>query len=94
MSWFKNLFSKKEENKNNLVKIEDKYESTDPWVDVVRVTMQDKNDPSTGYFELDWNSAFVMQLSEAGYSGRTEDEIVEQWFNDLCRGIVADTLPE
>lgn len=96
MSWFKNLFSKKEENKqeNNLVEIENKYNSSEPWVDVVKISMEDANNPSSGYFELDWNHAFVEQLSEAGYSGRTEEEIVEQWFNDLCRGVVSDTLPE
>jgi len=96
MSWFKNLFSKKEENKpdNNLVEIENKYNSSEPWVDVVKISMEDESNPSSGYFELDWNRAFVEQLTEAGYSGRTEEEIVEQWFNDLCRGVVSDTLPE
>lgn len=76
-------------------KIKEKLKnSSEPWVDVVSVKMEDKNNPSSGYFELDWNTAFVSQLVEAGYSGRTDEEIVEQWFNDLCRGVVKDTLPE
>jgi hypothetical protein len=62
----------------------------EPWVKVLEVKMQDPNDPRTGYFELDWNDSFVASLSEAGYSGRNDDEVVEQWFNDLCRGVVSN----
>jgi hypothetical protein len=98
MKWLKNIFSSKgkkpDESNENIHTIEDKYKSNEPWIDVVRINMEDKNNPSTGYFELDWNTAFVNQLKEAGYSGRTEEEIVEQWFNDLCRGVISDTLPE
>jgi hypothetical protein len=101
MKWLKNLFSsdknnsnEKPQEQNNIHTIEDKYTSSEPWIDVVRINMEDKNNPSTGYFELDWNKAFVNQLTEAGYSGRTEEEIVEQWFNDLCRGVISDNLPQ
>lgn len=91
MEFFKKLFGKKDEKEILRKKMK---KSSEPWVDVIKVNMEDKNDPSTGYFELDWNSAFVEQLVEAGYSGRSDEEIVEQWFNDLCRGVVSDTLPE
>lgn len=91
MGFFKKLFGKKDEKEELRKRMK---ASSEPWVDVIKVNMEDKNDPSTGYFELDWNTAFVDQLAEAGYSGRTEEEIVEQWFNDLCRGVVKDTLPE
>lgn len=92
MSIFSKIFGKKE--KTDLIeKIrQEKKNSSEPWVDVINVNMEDKNDPSTGYLELDWNEAFVKQLVEAGYSGRTEEEIVDQWLNDLCRGIASDTL--
>lgn len=61
-----------------------------PWVKVIEVHMQDPTDPRSGYFELDWNDAFVQSLYDAGYSGKDGPEVVEQWFNDLCRGVVAD----
>jgi predicted Ser/Thr protein kinase len=91
MGIFKKLFGYNDDQEKLREKMK---KSKEPWVDVINVKMQDKNDPSTGYFELDWNTAFVEQLVESGYSGRTEEEIVEQWFNDLCRGVVSDTMPE
>lgn len=61
-----------------------------PWVKVVDINFSDPTNPSMGFFELDWNKAFVEQLTEAGYSGRKEEDIVDMWFNDLCRGIAGD----
>jgi len=86
MNLFKKLFNKAKE-------VEEKVEvrsETDPYIDVVKIIMPNPKDPTIGYFELDWNSAFVAQLRESGYSGRTEEEVVDQWFNDLCRGVAAD----
>lgn len=64
----------------------------EPWVRVVTVNFEDPNRPSSGYFELDWNQHFIKQLVEAGYSGRTDEDIVDMWFNDLCRGVINDNL--
>ena len=61
-----------------------------PWVKVVSVQFADPNNPTTGFFELDWNKYFVNQLTEAGYSGRSDEEVVDMWFNDLCRGVIQD----
>ncbi len=66
----------------------------EPWVKVINVTMADPKDPSTGFFELDWNEKFVDSLIEAGYSGRTAEETVDMWFNDLCRGVIGDEFEE
>lgn len=62
-----------------------------PWVRVVSVQFSEPKNPSTGYFELDWNKAFVESLTEAGYSGRTEEDVVDMWFTDLCRGVTKET---
>lgn len=62
--------------------------SNEPWVTVVDVSFVDPNKPSTGFFELDWNAAFVESLTKAGYSGRTDEDVVDMWFNDLCRGVI------
>jgi hypothetical protein len=40
------------------------------------------------YFEFDWNDKWIDELREAGYTGFTEDQIVERWFTDICRGVV------
>ncbi len=60
----------------------------EPWISVVDVGFENPGDPKTGYFELDWNQAFVQKLVEAGYSGRTDEMIVDMWFDDLCRGVL------
>jgi hypothetical protein len=64
----------------------------EPWVDVVKTTFEDPKNPGAGYFELDWNEPFVKNLIEAGYSGRSDDDIVDMWFNDLCRGVIGDNM--
>lgn len=58
----------------------------EPFVRVIEVHI-DKNNPGDGYFELEWNKIFIRKLMEAGYSGNTEEEIVDLWFTELCRGI-------
>jgi hypothetical protein len=58
----------------------------EPYVRVVDVNM-DENNPGQGYFELDWNEEFVKKLVASGYSGGTQEEIVDAWFTALCRGV-------
>ena len=64
-----------------------------PWVAVLN-THVNHHDIKNGFFELDWNEKFVDSLIEAGYSGRTAEETVDMWFNDLCRGVVNDDFEE
>jgi hypothetical protein len=33
-------------------------------------------------------------LSKNGYTGITDDEIVNKWFDDLCKGIVLETMDQ
>ena len=61
------------------------------WVKVVTIDFADPKNPKYGFFELDWNHLFIESLIEAGYSGSTDEEIIDQWFNDLCRGIIEDS---
>ena len=60
-----------------------------PWVKVIEVHFN-KDNPQQGYFELDWNKDFVGLLGEAGYAGSNDEEVVDLWFNDLCRSIVLE----
>lgn len=64
-----------------------------PWVKVLNMEV-DQNDPAEGFFELDWNDHFVTMLVNAGYNGKNSDEIVDQWFNDLCNGIARQVIEE
>ena len=63
----------------------------DPWVAVLD-THVNKDNIRNGFFELDWNAEFVLQLKQAGYGfdGDPEEEIVDRWFKDLARNVLAD----
>jgi hypothetical protein len=43
------------------------------------------------FFEFDWNDKWIEELKAAGYTGFTEDQIVQRWFTDICRGVVQET---
>lgn len=64
-------------------------EKKEPWVAVLE-THVNKDNVRNGFFELDWNEYFVLQLRTAGYKGETDEDIVDQWFNELCRNVGAD----
>ena len=59
------------------------------WVAVLDTQVNPEN-IRNGFFELDWNNEFIEQLLDAGYSGESQEEIVDQWF----RTIVSQMLGE
>ena len=63
----------------------------EPWVAVLD-THINKDNIRNGFFELDWNEHFVLKLKQEGYGfdGDPEEEIVDRWFRDLCRDILAE----
>lgn len=63
-----------------------KDKSEDPMVKVLNVNVNPDN-PRNGFFELDWNSEFVNMLKQNGYQGESEEQIVDLWFQSLCRTI-------
>ena len=54
----------------------------EPWVGVLNSEYNSGLDSDGFSFELDWNQEFVHMLQKEGYRGSTEEEIVEQWFED------------
>jgi len=54
-------------------------------------TKVNPENPRNGFFELDWNEYFIVQLKEAGYYGESDEEIADRWFQDLCRNIGAES---
>jgi len=61
------------------------------WVAVLD-TKVNKDNIRHGFFELDWNDEFVVQLKQAGYGfdGDPDEEIVDRWFRDLARNMLSD----
>jgi hypothetical protein len=65
----------------------------EPWVAVLRMEV-DPTNMSDGAFELDWNEIFVARLVKAGYHGKDDKAIVDQWFNNICSNVVAETYEQ
>lgn len=61
-------------------------EKKEPWICVLN-THVNKDNIRNGFFELDWNEYFVLQLRSAGYEGTTDEEVVDKWFSELCRNV-------
>jgi hypothetical protein len=63
----------------------------EPWVGVLN-THVNKENIRNGFFELDWNEHFIVQLKQDGYGveGDPDEEIVDRWFRELCANVVVD----
>jgi len=63
----------------------------EPWVAVLD-THINKENVRNGFFELDWNDEFIVQLKQAGYGYDADpvEEIVDRWFRDLARNVLAE----
>jgi hypothetical protein len=57
----------------------------EPWVGVLNTHVNHDN-VRNGFFELDWNDLFIVQLKQAGYGfdGDPDEEIVDRWFRELA----------
>ena len=61
-------------------------EGKEPWVNVVNTNF-DEGNPNHGFMELEWNKPFIDFLREHNYEGKTDEEVVDKWFTDLCKNI-------
>lgn len=66
-------------------------ERGEPWVAVLD-THVNKDNIRNGFFELDWNDLFIVQLKQAGYGydGDPEEEIVDRWFRELAANMLIE----
>jgi len=65
-------------------------EKNEPWVGVLGMEV-DIETLEQGAFELDWNDQFVAKLIRAGYQGKTDADIVDRWFQSVCRNVVLES---
>jgi hypothetical protein len=98
----KNLFSKKQPEPVETPKAEKPRaekkktakeiatEKGEPYVAILSMDIDPEN-MHQGSFELDWNEKFVANLLRAGYAGRTDADVVDQWFQNICRHVVMET---
>jgi len=65
----------------------------EPFVEVLSIDINPE-DPGAGSFDLDWNDIFVARLVKAGYQGKTDQDIVDNWFRAVCRNVVLETYEQ
>ena len=65
-------------------------ERGEPYVAILGLEI-DADNMHQGAFDLDWNEKFVANLLRAGYAGKTDADIVDQWFQNVCRHVVMET---
>jgi len=74
--------------------IKDSYTARgEPYVAVLTVEL-DPDNLGNGAFELDWNDIFLAKLVRAGYKGKTDQQIVDQWFQDICRNVLLENFEQ
>ena len=62
----------------------------EPYVSILSMDV-DPEDINNGAFELDWNEHFIKQLWKAGYRDEDENDMVDRWFQDVCRHVVMES---
>jgi len=68
-------------------------EAGEPYVSVLQVEL-DPDNIGNGAFELDWNDKFIANLVRAGYKGKDDIQMVDQWFQDVCRNVLAENYEQ
>ena len=67
--------------------------ANEPWVGVIDIEL-DIDNIGNGAFELDWNDVFIARLVKAGYQGKTDIELVDQWFRSVCKNVLAENFEQ
>ena len=65
----------------------------EPYVQILGIEV-DLDNLGQGAFELDWNDVFVAKLVRAGYPGKTDQDVVDNWFKEVCRNVLLETYEQ
>jgi hypothetical protein len=65
----------------------------EPYVQILGIEV-DIDNLGQGAFELDWNDVFVAKLVRAGYPGKTDQDVVDNWFKEVCRNVLLETYEQ
>jgi hypothetical protein len=97
---FKGLFGKKAKEQPKAAPKPKKKSEKDlatergePYVAVLGMDVDPEN-LNEGAFELDWNDKFIANLRRAGYQGKEDADLVDQWFQNVCRNVVLETYEQ
>jgi hypothetical protein len=56
-----------------------------PWVAIVNSGFDPEQGIDGVFFEFDWNAKWIEFLKLNGYVGHSDEQIVDDWFTDVCR---------
>lgn len=64
----------------------------EPWIGIVDQGFDADKGINGIYFEFDWNESWIVYLRMNGYIGASDEQVVDQWFSDVCRsqGVTPD----
>lgn len=77
-------YSMKKIDKNGYEKAKATIENQ-PWIGIVDHGFDATQGINGVFFEFDWNDQWIEYLRLNGYVGTSDDQMVEQWFSDVCR---------
>lgn len=97
---FEGLFGKKKKDEAKAVPKPKKKtnkeiatEKGEPYIAILSMEVDPEN-LNEGAFELDWNDKFIANLRRAGYQGKEDHDLVDQWFQQVCRNVVLETFEQ
>lgn len=61
-----------------------------PYVNITNIEMDSKG-IGTHSIEFDWNEYFIANLKENGFTGNTEEELVDKWFITVSTAIASES---
>jgi len=60
----------------------------EPWFNVIGADQAVQGENVSMAFELDWNEFFIQFLESKGWSGVSQDEIVDRWFESAMKQMI------
>ena len=63
----------------------------EPYIEVLDLNVEEGQ---AGYVELEWNDYFIKMLHKNGYKGKSDEDIVNKWFNELCRTVLIQEMKD
>lgn len=75
-----------ERNKANIRK--------EPWIKIISEFITEINGKPKLGFKFEWNEYFIKYLEENGYSGFSEEAIVDKWFTDIVKSNIFSEFEE
>lgn len=64
----------------------------EPWIAIINSGLDIEKGLDGVFFEFDWNDKWIDVLRKNGYLGHSDDQLVDEWFSDVCRSHTAAEL--